>query len=140
MADRKFSFIVYYYVLALAISSTSIRLAAAAAINPAPQDIPTFCTVDPRWAAPGVSKTDCLATVDKLYDIEVKPRTRLHEKEDFEFLSPKMAGHSGHEAMYTPRKYTVGELLLNEHCLMSSVANWRRNVHACRCSLAVLPG
>jgi len=106
---ERMSFRIYsWLLLVLAILSTSIGSVSAAAINPAPQDIPTFCTIDPRWAAPGVLKEDCLATVDKLYDIEVKPRTKLYEKDDFEFLSPRMKETPGLESRSTPRKYTVG--------------------------------
>ncbi len=126
--------------LALAIYSTGIRLVSAAAINPAPQDIPTFCTVDPRWAAPGVQKEDCLATVDKLYDIEVKPRTRLYEKDDFEFLSPRMKETPGIESRSTPRKYTVGALMLFEYYLGRSGADGIRIMYACHCAVAVLSG
>jgi hypothetical protein len=117
MAEGMISRICSRLFLALAVLSTSIQLVASAAINPAPQVIPTFCTGDPKWAALGVSQQDCLATVDKLYDIEVKPRTKQWEKDDFEFLSPKMPGTPGLKSRSTPRKYTVGQLTLYECCI-----------------------
>ncbi len=133
MAERMAFRISSCLLLALVICSASIGLASAAAINPAPQDIPASCTVDPRWAAPGVSIADCLATVDKLYDIEVKPRTKSWERDDFEFLSPKMPGTSGLESRSTPRKYTVGEF-----ALFNNISRDLKLTNGGTCTLAIV--
>lgn len=78
-------------------------------MKPRDRVVEASCSVDPPWATFDATQSDCFATVDKFYDIEVKPLLlEKREHEDFEFHSEKLpGGGTGHPDRIMPRKYTV---------------------------------
>ena len=69
-----------------------------------------WCTDKKEWYG-RATDMDCRAAVQRLYDVEVKPRVNDPEAspmDDFEFKTPKV-GDSGIPPMATPRRYTVSK-------------------------------
>ena len=97
-----------------------------------------FCTDDGTWTGTGTRKTDCMAAVQRLYDVEVKK----HGDEDFEFLSVAAwakGAVSSIPPMQTPRKYAVGECCIHP-AKCRREADRQRLLHRCHRHAKLLQG
>ena len=69
------------------------------------QSEPHFeCTQSIDWRGDGFNTENCLAAIQRLYNVEVTK----HGNTEFEFLLPGAIPYTSNPVMQTPRRYTVG--------------------------------
>ena len=71
-----------------------------------PQSEPHFeCTHSIDWRGDGFNTENCLAAIQRLYNVEVTK----HGNTEFEFLLPGAIPYTSNPVMQTPRRYSVGQ-------------------------------
>ena len=69
------------------------------------QSEPHFeCTHSIDWRGDGFNTENCLAAIQRLYNVEVTK----HGNTEFEFLLPGAIPYTSNPVMQTPRRYSVG--------------------------------
>ena len=104
--------LIRYLLLALMTMSNIFQFTSAAVMPAQSQNLSisniNHCTDQQDWISSGTYIEDCIAAVQRLYEVEVRPQQ--YPQTSYEFLTPneQPVSPGGMKAMRTPRKYTQG--------------------------------